>query len=91
MAYKRSFAQVLGAFIGRTLGSIVLNFIKACINGLVLAYPVKWIWNELTLLGVFSSITITYWIAFKLVILTGFLFRSSINSRKLSDDEKELE
>ncbi|AHK11348.1 hypothetical protein F132_1 [Flavobacterium sp. phage 1/32] len=91
MAYKKTFAQVLGAYIGRLLGNIVLNFIKAVINGLVLAYPVKLIWNELALLAVFNSVTISFWVAFKIILLTGFLFRSAINSRRIEQDEKELE
>jgi hypothetical protein len=49
--------------------------------GLLIGYPVKWLWNGLCP-ELFSLPPITFWQALGLYILTGILFRGSESTNK---------
>lgn len=45
--------------------------------GLLLAFPIKWLWNWL-LPPLFGTPSIGFWQAWGIMILSGFLFRASV-------------
>lgn len=50
-------------------------------TALIFAFPVKWLWNYL-MPDLFSLQYIGFWQAFCLLLLTGILFKPSINKSK---------
>jgi len=66
--------KVIGGFllIVLTVLGILFGF------SLLLAFPVKWLWNYL-MPTVFGLIEITYFQAFSMLLLCGLLFKASVN------------
>jgi hypothetical protein len=87
---RKSFAASLGGFIGRMIVKIGSGFISSICRALVLAYPVKWIWNDLrNLLGLQEVISLLdYWTAFKLLLIICFFFIEKFEA-KTSQKEEE--
>lgn len=79
-------------FIGKTIGGAIVGFFRAFLGGLILAYPLKWFWNalslELTKLGILH---ISYWTAFKLLLIIGILFRRQIIVKEVLTDGEKVE
>lgn len=63
------------------IGIIVTVIIAAFILSLILALPVKWLWNS-TMPDLFSLKPIDWWMAWKLALLCSFLFKSHSFSSK---------
>lgn len=61
--------------IGSIIGIIVLVVIAALGLSLILAFPVKWLWNS-TLPELFAIKPIGVWMAWKISLLCAFLFKS---------------
>lgn len=79
--------KALGGFIGRSIGNILLGFLRALIQGFVLAYPLKWLWNDITEKTALSEvILLSYWTAFKIIVLFSFITKMSV-TRKTSNEE----
>lgn len=89
---KESKGTLLDAFFGFVLRSakgIGLVFIKALFQGFVLAYPLKWLWNDLAVkLGLKGVTLLTYWTALFMLVL--FLFITKlIEARKVKKETLE--
>lgn len=79
--------NALGGFIGRSIGNIALGFLRALIQGLVLGYPLKWLWNDIAVkLGLNEVTLLTYLMAFKIIILFSFVTKMSV-TRKTANEE----
>ena len=65
--------KIVGAVIG-VIGVVVLL-------SLMFVFPVKWLWNWL-MPEIFGLQKITAWQALGLLLLSGFLFRTSSSSSK---------
>lgn len=90
---KKSYGVLLDAlfvFIGKTIGAAIMGFTRAFIGGLVLAYPFKWFWNALRLkLTDLEVLEISYWTAFKILLLIGVLFRRQIVVKDILEAERD--
>lgn len=58
--------------------TLLFSIIAIAVLALIFALPVMLLWNWL-LPSIFGLCTIGYWKAFGILVLTGFLFRSSVN------------
>lgn len=65
----------------KALLNLLLALALIALAGLILAFPVKWLWNAL-LPDLFGFKTITAWQALGLVVLGRMMFGSSGNSSK---------
>ena len=65
--------------------TIIFTFITLIVilslSSLVLAFPVMWLWNWI-ITGLFNLCSINYWQAFGLLILSGILFKSTVNVKQ---------
>lgn len=59
---------------------ILVGFGLIIAVGIIVAFPVKWLWNWLMPL-IFELREITFWQALGLLLLSGLLFRSNSNSK----------
>ena len=83
--------RALGGFIGRSLGNIALGFLRALIQGLVLAYPLKWLWNDLANKLAISDVSmLTYWTAFKIILLFSFISKMSVTRKTPNEEVVEM-
>jgi hypothetical protein len=69
-------ATTIGAVIAATVGILALVFVLS----LVFSLPVYWLWNWLCP-ELFGLKTITWFQAWGLLVLTGFLFKSSTSTK----------
>jgi len=66
--------------IGVILGGLALAALVIFGGSLLMAYPVKWLWNYL-MPYLFNLPEIGAWKAFCLLLLCGFLFKSTITNK----------
>lgn len=62
--------------LSAAIGVIVTLIAVIFALSLILAFPVKWLWNS-TMPELFSLSPIDWWMAWKLMMLSGFLFKST--------------
>lgn len=67
--------------IYEAIGKIAAILLAAFFLSLILALPVKWLWNA-TLPELFGFKEIDWWMAWKLAMLVGFLTPIKISSSK---------
>ena len=67
--------------IGVGLGAMVVVLVITFGLSLLLAYPIKWLWNEVCP-GVFGLPVVTLWQAWCLSFLSGMMFRGPSPLRK---------
>jgi len=60
------------------LGNVLGTLIVVAVVVIILAAPVMWLWNWV-MPDVFELTEITFWQAFGLSLLSGFLFKGSYN------------
>jgi hypothetical protein len=69
--------------IATTIGAIVMLCALIMIGGLLVGFPIKWLWNWL-LPDMFGLKVIGFWQAWGFAVLCGMLFKSSASNK--SDD-----
>jgi len=74
-------ASNAGKLILGILGGALLLVVTIAFTGLVLGFPVMWLWNWLMPM-LFGLITINFWQACGLVMLCWILFKAVIPERK---------
>ena len=63
------------------LGIVVTGVCAAFVISVVLALPILWLWNS-TMPELFGLHDISWWMAWKISMLTSFLFKSGISVKK---------
>ena len=66
--------------VAETIGYIVLGALIIIGGALLFMFPTMWLWNWL-MPSIFGLRTINLWESLGLLLLTGFLFRSSSSSK----------
>jgi|688.fasta_scaffold1033061_2 hypothetical protein len=74
---KKSILEILGVFLGALLVVTIALFGA----GLLLAFPVMWLWNWV-IVDIFQLPEIGYWQAFGLYTIFGILFKGAPTSKK---------
>ena len=59
-----------------SLGTLIVAILLIAIFGLILAFPVMWLWNWI-MPAIFGLVKISFWQAFGINLLCGFLFRGT--------------
>jgi hypothetical protein len=62
------------------IGAMVLVYGSVIFGGLIIGFPVKWLWNWL-IPDMFGIKAVGFWQAWGLVILCGILFKSPTSSK----------
>ena len=70
--------------IALVLGMALLVFVMALGLGLLMAWPVMWLWNY-TVVDLFKFPAMDYWHAWAMFVLCSILFKSGGASAKSSD------
>lgn len=74
--------------IGKILGAFILLYITLAIVGIIIGFPLMWLWNWL-MPELFGLKTITFWQAVGLYLLAGLLIRGSTSTSKEQQNQTE--
>ncbi len=84
---KDTLLNAIGGFISRSIREIALVLIKVSVQGLVLAYPLKWLWNDLVIKTNLQGVKLlTYWSALEILVL--FLFITKLIVVRKAENKK---
>ena len=88
---KRTWKKVLMNFGGRFLAKILLMFCRLTVRSLVLAFPVKWLLNDLFEFFIIKF-HVDFIVAAEIVLICSFLIRpratETTNNTDYEDDEE---
>lgn len=66
---------------GAVFALVALILIGAIVMGIILAWPIQWLWNH-ALVGAVNGVNpIGFWQAYGIFLLGNLVFRSSVNSK----------
>lgn len=66
---------------GAVFALVALILIGAIVMGIILAWPIQWLWNH-ALVGAVNGVNpISFWQAYGIFLLGNLVFRSSVNSK----------
>lgn len=66
---------------GAVFALVALILLGAIVMGIILAWPIQWLWNH-ALVGAVNGVNpIGFWQAYGIFLLGNLVFRSSVNSK----------